>query len=185
MRCVKIIFLLVCCELKAPLAVVLWLDAFTAWEKKEWACMSDLIEEVLFLQPHEVLYYTMGSWHMAWNASNDAAEKGDIKLYDSYVEQGRKILEEGIRHNPQSSLLYEQLGVLLRDKINDHLAASKAFAQAAVLPGAPAYVRRFAAYELAASPGHEAEAYEELKQLYTEGPAERVPAVVATMKRLE
>jgi hypothetical protein len=147
--------------------------------------MSDLIQEVLFLQPHEVLYYTMGSWHMAWNASNDAAEKGNEAVCNDYVQQGRKILEEGIRHNPQSYFLYEQLGVLLRDKIHDHLAASRAFAQAAVLSGAPSYLRRFVAYELAASPGHEAEAYEQLQALYAEGPAERVPAVVATMKRLE
>ncbi len=172
-------------ELKSPVAVVLWLQAFTAWEKKEWEPMAKLMQEVLLLQPHQVLYYMMASWHMAWNASNDAAKKGDAKLYDNYVQQGRKILEAGIRQNPESSLLYEQLGVLLRDKMQDHLAASKAFAQAAALPGAPFYLRRFAAYELASSPGHEAEAYAQLQQLYAEGPAERVPAVIATLQRLK
>ena len=167
---------------RAPVAAGLWIAAFTAWEKKEWKRMADLMEVVLLLEPHQIVYWDMASWHLAWNASH-AAINNQEKLF--YIQRGRSILEEGIRHNPESSLLYERLAVLLRDQLQDHAAAAAAFAKAATLPGAAPYLRRFAAYELAECPEQEAEAYAQLKALYQEGPEQRVPALLATLERLE
>jgi hypothetical protein len=47
------------------------------------------------------------------------------------------------------------------------------------------YVRRFAAFELAKVPGKEQEAYEQLKELYLEGPQQRVPTLLTLLKELE
>lgn len=160
--------------LKAPLAVWLWIEAFTAWENHEWDRMALLMKRALFFEPRHPLYYEMAAWYLAWNTNTGA-----------YLQEARTILEEGICNNPESALLYEQLGLLLRDKLHDHLAASRAFATAATLPGAHSYLCRFAAYELAACPEYEAEAYQQLQQLYAEGPAERFPALLAKMKFLE
>lgn len=165
-------------ELKAPFAVWLWIKAFTAWEKKEWDQMASFIEETLFLEPHQIAYYEMAAWYLGWNTA--ASGKSDF-----FIQRARTLLEEGIAQNPENSLLYEQLGVLLRDKYHNSLAASAAFAKAATLPHAHFYLRRFAAYELAKSPEYYAEAYEQLKALYAEGPRERTPALLAKIKLLE
>lgn len=165
-------------ELKAPIAVWLWIEAWSAWEKKEWHRMTDLMKKALLLQPCEPLYYEMAAWYLAWNI-DDPSKKS------FYIQQAHSFLEKGIDCNPESSALYEQLGILLRDKLQDPLAASKAFSKAATLPRAHLYLRRFAAYALAECQGHEAEAYEQLKQLYLEGATERVPALLAKMKFLE
>ena len=167
---------------RAPLAAALWIAAFTAWEKKEWERMADLMEVVLLLEPHQILYCDMAAWHLAWNACG-AAKSNEESLF--YMQHGRSILEEGIRNNPESSLLYAHLGLLLRDKLQDHAAAAVAFAKAAALPGAVPYLRRFAAYELAKCPEHEEEAYAQLQALYQEGPEQRVPALLAILERLE
>lgn len=166
------------CDLRAPFAVWLWLEAFTAWENQDWDRMLFLIKRVILLEPHQPLYYQMGAWYLAWNVKANAPS-------EVYGQQARFLLEEGIRCNPQSSFLYEQLGVLLRDKFHDHWGASRAFATAATLPGAHSYLRRFAAYELAECSEHEAEAYAQLQQLFSEGAAERTPALLAKMRLLE
>ena len=170
---------------RAPLAAWLWMKTFPAWEKKEWHQIELLSQVVLFLQPHEINYIDLASWHMAWNASEDDAKHHHEVMRDYYLQRGRFFLERGIHNNPKSSLLYEHLGILLRDRYHDHVAAAAVFAKGALLPGAPSYLRRFAAYELAASPGHEAEAYTELQALYDESPSQRFPALIATMKQLE
>lgn len=137
--------------LRIPLAAWLWLKVEACWENKEWDAMASLIERILMLQPHDILYYNMAAWQMAWNASSATQDEQRARLY---IERGRAILEKGIENNPDSSLLYEYLGVLLRDRLHDHEAAAAAFAHGAMLPGAHSYLRRFAAYEWAASPHH-------------------------------
>ena len=63
--------------------------------------------------------------------------------------------------------------------------AAEWYAKAALLPGAPGYTRRFAAYELALCPGHEREAYSTLRALYNSGEKERLPTLLRRLKELE
>jgi hypothetical protein len=91
----------------------------------------------------------------------------------------------GIKNNPESFFLYRSLAILLRDKFEDHCGAGKAFLKASQLPGAPAYISRFAGYELAKCPGHEMLAYDLLKKIYDTEPDGRKPALIATLKELE
>jgi lipoprotein NlpI len=129
---------------------------------------------------------------MAWNAStaslNDRTQPRlalRIKAQREYLALGRDFLERGIKNNPDRPQLYEALARLYRDKYNDHEHAAEFFAKAASLPGAPGYVRRFAAYELAQCPGREQEAYDQLQALYQSGENERVPTLVRRLKELE
>ena len=119
------------------------------------------------------MYWETSAWHMAYNAS--AAAMLDtkqprmamrLKHQHEYFIIGKDILERGIANNPDRYKLYESLGALLRDKLQDHCGSAEAFANAAKFPDSPTYEVRFAAYELSRCPGHERQAYEELVRHY-------------------
>jgi hypothetical protein len=167
--------------LRVPLAIWLWMKVATCWENQEWIKMHHLMELILELQPYEVTYYTMAAWQLAWNASS-ASSDPSTALY--YIHQGRRLLEQGIIRNPESSLLYENLGVLLRDRLHDHEGAAAAFRKAVILPGGHSYLRRFVVYELAALENHETEALIELKKLENDS-AQCVPALLTLEEKLE
>lgn len=177
---------------RSPLAALLWIEAHTAWEKTEWGRMNALFNTVTTLQPHSLLYWDIAAWHMAWNASaaalQDRKQQSEVLRERSrrqYIDLGRDFLERGIRNNPDSYLLHERLGILLRDKVEDHGAAADEFAKAALLPDCPAYIQRFAAYEAAKVSGREKEAYALLRALYDEGEKMRVPTLISLLKQLE
>lgn len=177
---------------RAPVAAFLWIEAHTAWEKTEWGRMAGIFNTVTTLQPHTLLYWDIAAWHMAWNASISAqqdrkqpSEALRERARRQYIQMGREILENGIRNNPDSYLLNERLGILLRDKVGDHSASADAFATAASFADAPAYIHRFAAYEMAKVPGREHEAYDLLLSLYREGEKQRMPALLSKIRELE
>ena len=167
--------------LRAPLAICLWMKVEHCWEDHRWMEMNRWIELILELQPYKISYYTMAAWELAWNASNGTHDQAESRFY---IDRGRRFLEQGIMNNPENSLLYEHLGVLLRDRLQDHEAAAAAFQKGATLPGAHSYLRRFVVYELAASGNHNVEAYQELEKLYHEAESQRVPALLALKEQL-
>ena len=177
---------------RSPVAAFLWIKSHIAWENTEWGRMAALFETVTTLQPHTRLYWDIAAWHMAWNASmaaeQDKNQQSEIlkqRASSQYIDLGRSILERGIRNNPKDYYLYERLGILLRDRRKDHAGAASAFAQAASFDDAPAYVKRFAAYELAQVPGREREAYDRLKALYLEGEKQRLPTLLKLLGQME
>jgi hypothetical protein len=177
---------------RSVVAAFLWIEAHTAWEQTAWGRMAGLFESVTSLQPRSLIYWDLASWHMAWNASiaarENPAEPSEflrLRAEREYHRLGRDLLERGIANNPDSHLLHERLGVMLRDKFNDHCGAAASFAAAAEKEGAPAYVKRLAAYELAACPGQERAAYEKLRAIYLLGEEERKPRVRTLINELE
>lgn len=177
---------------RSPLAAFLWIESHTAWENTEWGRMAGLFDTVTTLQPHTLLYWDIAAWHMAWNASasalQDAKQSSQLlreRAARQYIDLGRDILERGIRNNPENYLLYERLGILLRDKVKDHAAAADAFAKAASFSDAPAYLGRFAGYEASKVPGREKEAYDRLRALYDQGQKQRFPTLLSTIRDLE
>ena len=177
---------------RSLIADLLFIQAHVAWERTEWSRVLLLFRQVTTLQPRSTLFWDMAAWHMAWNASaaalNDARQPRlslRLKSQRDYFDLGRDFLERGIRHNPDRPQLYEALARLYRDKYKDHAKAAEYFALAATKPGAPSYVRRFAAYELSQVEGREREAYERLLSLYREGEKERLPTLIARLKFLE
>ena len=177
---------------RSIVADVLFIQAHAAWERTEWGRVLLLFRQATTLQPRSVLFWDMAAWHMAWNASAAAWHDQNlprqalrIKAQREYFEIGKDFLERGIQNNPDKPQLYESLARLYQDKYNDHLHASEMFAQAARLPEARVYDKRFAAYELSYCEGREKDAYEELHRLYEMGPAERLPTLIARLKFLE
>lgn len=177
---------------RSPLAAFLWIEVHTAWENTEWGRMAGLIDTVTTLQPRSILYWDLAAWHMAFNASVAAmqdtkqpSEALRIRAQRQYFNMGRDLLERGIRNNPDKYQLYLQLGVLLREKFEDHCGAAEAFMKASEFPDAPPYCRRFAAYEMAKCPGRERESYELLKKLYLEGDKQRLPTLINLLQEME
>lgn len=177
---------------RAIVADALFIQAHVAWERTEWGRVLLRFQQVTTLQPRAILFWDMAAWHMAWNASvaalNDPHQPRlalRVKAQREYFALGKDFLERGIRNNPDRPQLYEALGRLYRDKYQDHARASAAFAQAADLPGAATYNRRFSAYELSYSEGREQEAYDRLRTLYLAGENERLPTLIKRLKYLE
>jgi len=177
---------------RALVADALFIQAHVAWERTEWGRVLFLFRQVTTLQPRAVLFWEMGAWHMAWNAStfalNDPSQPRldfRVKAAREYFDLGKDFLERGIKNNPDRPELYEALARLYRDKYLDHEHAAEYFDKAATLPGAHAYVKRFAAYELAQSPGRERDGYRRLRGLYDAGERERLPSLLRHLKELE
>ena len=177
---------------RSPLAAILWIQAHTAWENTEWGRMAGIFDTVTTLQPRSILYWDMAAWHMAWNAAVAAmqnekqpSEALRIRAQREYFRLGRDFLERGILNNPDRYQLRVQLGIVLRDKFEDHCAAADAFLKAAALPDAPSYCARFAGYEMAKCPGREREAYEHLRRLYLQGESQRLPSLINLLRDME
>lgn len=177
---------------RALVADLLWIEAHSAWERTEWGKMALLFDNVTALQPRALLFWDMAAWHMAWNASvaafNDPKQPREtlrIKAQREYFQVGKDFLVRGIKNNPDRYLLYDRLGMLERDKLQDHCAAAQQYELAANFPEAPVYVKRFAAYELSYCAGHEREAYERLRKFYLLGENERVPTLLSRLKALQ
>ena len=177
---------------RSILAAIFWIEGHNAWERLEWGRMAGLFQTVTALQPRSTLYWDMAGWHMAWNASiaalNDESQPSEalrIRAQRQYFDLGRDFLERGIRNNPDRSVLFERMAVLLRDKYEDHCGAAEMFAKAAELPDAPPYMARFAGYSLAKCEGRELEAYHLLRNLHEKGESQRLPSLVRYLGELE
>jgi len=177
---------------RSLVADALFVQAHVAWERTEWGRVLLLFRQVTTLQPRALLFWDMAAWHMAWNAGTAALNDRTqprlalrIKAQREYFALGKDFLERGIKNNPDRPQLYEALARLYRDKYNDHERAAEFFGQAAELPGAPGYAKRFAAYELAQCAGREREAYDLLHTLYDSGEKERLPTLLRRLKELE
>ena len=177
---------------RSLVADIAFIQAHVAWERTEWSRVLLLLRRATTLQPRNILFWDMAAWHMAWNAGtaalNDPRQPRQalrVKAHREYLELGKDFLERGIQHNPDRPQLYEALARLYREKYKDHERAAEYFAKAAEKPGAPSYVKRFAAYELSEVEGREREAYEKLLQLYRSGEQERLPTLIRRLKFLE
>ena len=177
---------------RSLVADLLWVEAQTDWERVEYGKMNLKFSTVTTLVPHNISFWDMAGWHMAYNASVAVMEDRNEpkiairkKRQREYFLLGKDYIERGIANNPQSSVLNHQLGEIYQRKLGDHLAASAAYDRAATCPGAFSYEKRMAAYELAKVPGHEREAWQRLRALYDVGPQERLPTLEKDLKELE
>jgi len=177
---------------RAAVADGLWIQAHIDWMNTEWGKMLFLFNSVTALQPRNIMFWDVAAWHMAYNASVAAMDDRTqprlalrLRHHHEYFLIGKDLLERGIANNPDRYKLYESLGTLLRDKLQDHCGAAAAYASAARLPDAMTYEKRFAAYELSRCPGHEREAYNELLRLYRLGEKEWLPTLLSRLKYLQ
>lgn len=177
---------------RAVVADGFWIHASMVWERVDWAAMKLDFDIVTTLQPRCVMFWDIAAWHMYANASVAAFEDRKqpraalrLKAQREYWKLGEDYLLHGIANNPENPGLYTSLGTLYRDRLQNHEEAAKVYLRGSLLPGAPVYLHRFAAYELARCPGHEREAYEKLLGFYRKGESEHLPTLLRHLGELE
>jgi hypothetical protein len=176
---------------RSVIADLLFIDAYSAWERTDWTFLLLRLRQATELQPRAILFWEMAGWHMAWNAGTAALEDDSKspaarrRLQHDYLELGKDFLVRGIAHNPEKPELYEALARLYRDKFHDHARAAENFEKASRLPGHHSYDERFSAYELAECEGREREAYDRLRALYQRGEKERLPRLINQLRAME
>jgi hypothetical protein len=176
---------------RSVIADLLFIDAYSAWERTDWTYLLLRLRQATELQPRAILFWEMAGWHMAWNAGTAALEDDSKspaarrRLQHDYLELGKDFLVRGIAHNPEKPQLYEALARLYRDKLHDHARAAENFEKAARLPDHASYDERFSAYELSYCEGREREAYARLRALYQRGEKERLPRLLNQLRAME
>ena len=176
---------------RSVIADVLFIDAYSAWERTDWTQLLLRLRQATELQPRSILFWEMAGWHMAWNAGTAALEDESKspatrrRLQSEYLKLGEDFLVRGVDHNPDKPQLYEALARLYRDKFHDHARAAENFEKASRLSGHASYDERFSAYELSYCEGREREAYDRLHALYQRGEKERLPHLINQLRAME
>lgn len=176
---------------RSVIADLLFIDAYSAWERTDWTNLLLRLRQATELQPHAILFWEIAGWHMAWNAGTAALEDDSKspaarrRLQHEYIELGKDFLVRGSAHNPDDPKLYEALARLYRDKLHDHARAAENFDIASHLSGHASYDERFSAYELSLCEGREREAYDRLRGLYQRGEKQRLPRLLNQLRVME
>ena len=136
-------------------ANALMLEAHAAWEEQQWVRVRSALEMATLLQPRVALFWDLASWHLAWNAAV-AAERYSREPNEmrrriearKWVEAGRGLLERGTRSVPEKALLFQRLGDLYWQRLEDYAAAAEWYRLALTKGDAPPYLERFVGYAL-------------------------------------
>ncbi len=159
---------------RAIMADVVWLKAYSAFERSEWGRMKLLLDSATQLQPKAILFWEMAHFHMAYDAAMSVRLNEDLQPSDAlrrraerqYLQIGEQFLLDGIAFNPDSARLRERLGTLYANRFHDPSRAADAFLESSRKVGAMDYVRGFAGYQMAKVPGREREAYQLLREVH-------------------
>jgi len=178
--------------LRAAVADIMWIEAHDAWQNTNWGKMKARLDAATELQPRSLLFWDGAGWHMAWNASvsalqnrNQPREALRQKAAKQYIALGEDYLQRGLAYNSDHAQLWESLGRLYEQKMNDPCKAAWAYFEAAARPDAHQYVYRAAIYQLEHCPGHEAESLKLALEVYHLGPRERAPHLLKLIDELQ
>lgn len=169
--------------LRSLAAEILTLDATSAWMERDWSRAERRWQMITTLCPQRPNYWISASRDMAINAAADAMNDSGLSLREqenlarSYFARGERFLQDGIAHNPDSALLYMNLGDLYTNlhRRPDFAKAAAAYHKAVEL-GASALYRRQEFYSLCRIRGREQDAWKLGRELY-ETPQQRMPSL--------
>ncbi|MCE0485091.1 MAG: hypothetical protein LV479_12750 [Methylacidiphilales bacterium] len=123
-----------------------------AWENEEWFRMGSYINLCTVLQPRAPVFWDVGGWQLAWNASVAAAhdprqpnELRRIKASRFWVDKGLDVYKRGIENNPNYWRLWADTGLLYQQRLKDYRNAAYYYQKASELPNAPVFYERFPA----------------------------------------
>jgi len=177
-------------------ANALMLQAHGAWQEQQWVRVRSALEMATVLQPRVALFWDLASWHLAWNAavaaerySGEPSETRRRIEARKWVEAGRDLLERGTRAVPEKALLFQRLGDLYWQRLEDYQAAAACYREALTKGDAPAYLERFVGYALekAGDKRGALEYFRELRRSMGEppDPARRPEVVAREIQQLE
>lgn len=187
--------------LRSLVASVVYLQAYTAFERSNWAQVESLHTLTTQLQPNYAPYWDDGATRLAYDAAshflydNSRPKLYRHQLYRQYYERGVTFASSGAAVLPKSRLLHQRLGEFYSRIVGspeqktlvppDHRKAAEHFILAHA-NGALDWTERAAAYELAKlddAPAEWMTAYRILRKYYERGI--RVPTADRLLKDLE
>ncbi len=159
--------------MRSIVADMVWLNVTTAWMNREWFRMGAYITLCTSLQPRAPVFWDMGGWHLAYNASVDAMldsktqpnELRRIKASRFWIDRGVEVFNRGIENNPTNFRLWANAAGVYQQRLKDYRSAAYYYQKASEQPDAPVYLERFPAimYGLA---GDDQAAYASWKALW-------------------
>lgn len=156
-------------------AEMLCVDTTNAWLQQDWPRARQRWQQITTLCPRRANYWARAARDMAKNAvawvnsSEQYNEHERAVLSKDYLDAAEKFLLEGIANNPQSSMLWLQLGAFDEDlaRRTNFTRAVQAYRRAVELGASPMY-RRWEFYNLCRIRGREQEAWELGRRLFEE-----------------
>lgn len=102
----------------------LWIRANELQEQGKYFEMAQLADWITKLEPGFAQVWTVQAWNMAYNISVKFKDSppGDFSDRWRWVQRGIELLrDEGLRYNPNETLLYVELAWLFHHKLGDNL----------------------------------------------------------------
>jgi hypothetical protein len=101
------------------IANALWMRANDLQEQDKYFEMVQLADWITKLEPRFVQVWTVQAWNMAYNISVKFTDPADRWRW---VERGIQLLrDEGLRYNPDETLIYRELSWFFRHKMGQNL----------------------------------------------------------------
>ena len=156
-------------------AEMLCVDATNAWIEQDWPRARRRWEQITTLCPQRVNYWIraardMGTNAVAWVNSRETGGEHERAMQNKeYLDAAERFLQEGIANNPQSALLWLQMGAFDEDlaRRTNFSRAVEDYRRAVALGASPMY-RRWEFYNLCRIRGREEEAWKLGRELYRE-----------------
>ncbi|MEM0897573.1 MAG: hypothetical protein AAGJ79_11890, partial [Verrucomicrobiota bacterium] len=159
------------------------IQAFTAFERKDWTTVEEKFQLITQLQPRVLDHWLTAKWHMSFNAYAHFRQQAELadtdwkawQLYHvvapGYLQRGEEFLLEGMRYLPDEALLYLDMGVLYSasDKHDDQCTAAGWFYEGMQKPDAHRVLRSHYLSSIARCPERTDEAYGAFREAYYDG----------------
>lgn len=177
--------------LRTLVSSYLVLEAFDHFSLKEWEELRSDYKVITTLEPRDENHWRDVVWHIGINATANMEVDESIpqfermRRFNEYAVAAVELAEEGLEQNPDSAIIRLQLAEVYRGKLNDPCETARVYGEMVGLRDSPGYVERFHGYFLAACPGKEREAYEQLVKLYRESENNHVASLIINIKDLE
>ena len=160
---------------RSVVASIMELRSITPYIQSNFAIVDECYAVCTRLQPREAHYWETRGWHQAYNARDTYRYESRLTeanreiLAQQSVENGIRIIREGLTWLPNSWKLWDRLGNYYSMPFNqrpDYNQAADSYAKAAAIEGAPGYLRRMHVYQVAKVPEREWEAWGKLLEFY-------------------
>ncbi len=140
--------------MRGIVADFLWLEMVPAWMTQDWWKMGAYINACTSLQPRAPMFWDMGGWQLAWNASIFSGR--DVVKYPTelqrkkverfWIDRGLDIYQRGLQNNPTNWRLCLSTALLYDQRLRDYQTAASYYQRASEAPGAPIYIERAPAH---------------------------------------
>lgn len=176
--------------LRSLVASIMYLQAFNAWTRVDWANVDTYSTLSTLLMPRFTSYWKEHADHMSYDAASyylnnkeiNAAVRG--KLFNDHVARGIAVLQEGLKAMPDNAVLWLNLAEIYQRRAFEPAKAADAYLEVFRLTKNQRWAR-FAGYQYAetADPELWKKAYDLLKASYDLG--QKTPSLIVTLKKLE